>query len=416
MDLLGSTTVFSAKQRSAVFVLSVLVVLMATGCSSSAPVAPSTPPPAASSGPAFSALAFDATGLTRHDFRRDEARALIPGGAYLGPAALSPDGNSVAVGYTVGDSAHLAIVGMTDGSVRQLHSARAPITYTATWSPDGQRLAFGFYQPRKSGRVVEMGPGGVGIADASGVRNTGCKASRAVEAWLPDSTLLVRDQRNWQQRVLYVVSAEDCATRAKIDARRMYHISFSPDGRWMAYILRELGDFNRRTRQYAQDSTLYVADTNGKNARKIALAKYHPRHVVWAPDASQIAYDRQAKDHPNVRQIFIYELAGDKHSVLNNNTTTSESHFRWSPTGANFVYDRKLDASTMQKVVRVFGGTQLIAAEAASPGDLPATWGWLDDNLLVLTKADGTSHIFKVNTQKTQTLSTGVPLLDLRRQ
>ncbi len=361
----------------------------------------------------YSAIGFHANGLELRDLRLGESRALIPGAQYGGTRALSPDGSGLAFSYTVGDSAYFSVIDLTGGTVRNLHAAPAPENYSAAWAPDGRSLAFGFYQPKKSGRVVEMGDGGIRIATDDGIRDSGCQASRAVDAWLPDGRLAVRDQRDWQQRALYIVSAQDCTTISRVDARKMYHVTFSPDGRRMAYILRELGNFNRRTRQYKQDSTLYVADANGGNPVKVELAKNHPRHIVWSPDATQIAYDRQVKGHAGRRQIYIYDIPTGTHTVINDNQSTNESNFQWSPTGINFVYDQRSERSA-QKVVRIFGGSRLIAAQ--SSGALPLTWGWLDDNRLVLTSPSGPTLVFNAGTQKTIALSTGYPLLDIRQQ
>ncbi len=385
-----------------------LAAALIAGCSGSAPVTPPSAPVVAPQGPAYTAYAFDAGGLVRQDFRTGTRTPLLPGVTYLGPRALSPDGSRLAVAYTAGDSARLAILDLARGTVRAVHAvAGRRIVYSPVWSPDGQALAFGFYAARRSPEGgEEMGPGGIRIATAAGIRDVGCQAARGVEAWLPDGTLVVRDQRQWDRRTYYVVTAEGCTDRARIDARKMHHVAFSPDGRWMAYILREL---KIRDRKPTADSTLYVADAQGHDPRLVADANAHARHLAWSPDGTRLAFDRQTD--AGVRQVYVYDVTSGKPAILNPGTRADEFHFSWSPSGAHFAFDRRLDAGRYQTVVRLFGGTYVVAAEAADAEALPPLLDWLDDERLVLGNP---VRVFNAATQQTDTLTVGGRLLHLQ--
>lgn len=403
------------------FVLLGLFVL--ARCAGSGPAVPAAPPagaPEAPRGPAYTTVFFDAGALRQRDERTGEVTTLLAGARYAGPRVHAPAGDRLAFGYVAGDSSHLAVLDPATGAVHTLHTAARNTVYTAAWSPDGTALAFGFYAPRRTDDgAEEMGPGGIRIATSDGpapfaravVRDAGCRAARAVEAWLPGGRLVVRDQRQWDRRTLYVVSPEDCADQARIDARKMHAVTFSADGRWMAYLERNLR-YNRENRAYEPDTTLFVADAYGNDPRRVAGPEARPRRPAWSPRGAQLAYDRLAPDNPAIRQIYFYEPAEARHTVLSPEALVHEANLRWSPSATRFVFDRRPDAVTFQKVVRIFGGYRVVD-ETTAAGRLATTWGWLDDEHLVLLD-DGRVRLVDVNAERADTLHAGSQLLHLK--
>ncbi len=404
--------VTSTAYRSLRPLLVLALVLGLSRCAAprpAAPPAPATeaPPP---SGPAYTTLFFDDGGLRLRDERTGTSTLLLAGASPAGSVVPAPTGDRLAFGYATADSTFLGLFDVPGNAVRVLHAAPQGTVYTAAWAPDGRALAFGFYAARRSSEgVEEMGPGGIRIAAGDTVRDVGCRAARAVEAWLPDGHLVVRDQRQWDRRTLYVVTTDGCADRARLDARTWHEITFSADGRWMAYLERSLA-FNRRTRSYEPDTTLYVADAYGRNPRKVTDAAAHPRHLRWAPTGATLAFDRLGPDG-TTRQLYFYEPADERLAMLSQTPAGDETNLVWSPSATNFVFDRRLGAQTYQKVARVFGGYRVVD-EAASAAALARTWGWLDDERLVLLEK-GRARIVHPANETADTLAVGRDLLYL---
>ena len=107
----------------------------------------------------------------------------------------------------------------------------------------------------------------------------------------------------------------------------------------------------------------------------------------------------------------MYDVTSGKPAILNPGTRADEFHFSWSPSGAHFAFDRRLDAGRYQTVVRLFGGTYVVAAEAADAEALPPLLDWLDDERLVLGNP---VRVFNAATQQTDTLTVGGRLLHLQ--
>lgn len=237
----------------------------------------------------------------------------------------TPENGSVAV-YAVESNGRiqLVFVDLTSGTSRELHAGSTPLEYTGAWSPDEQSFAFGYNTPVEGQGRNSIGEGGIMIFSRGEgqVRSVGCSASQAVISWPSDSALFVRNNDN-----MYGVSPLDCATQRTVDIRKWHHISPSPDGHRIAYILRDLA-FNSDTRQYEPDSMLYVVPVGEKGGILVVGDRYRPRNQVWSADSKELAFDVLERVGEEKRVVFIYQLEEDKRLVLTTpaDANPSESH------------------------------------------------------------------------------------------
>jgi Tol biopolymer transport system component len=347
--------------------------LLVAGCSSSsqAPAPAETAP----TGPALSFLyTTPDAGLALHDARTDTTRTLVPGATHDGVRALSPSGRTLAVSYTTADSAHLALLDLTTRTLRSVDRRPAPVTYSLAWHPDEDRLAFAYYEPVQSG---VRGPGDVFVtASGSEVRDVGCSAAREVLDWLPDGSLATRNDDK-----LYVVAPSDCATRAAADARRMHHATYAPSGDHLAYVHREL-TYDDEAHEYTPDSSLFLSGARAQNGEKLFGHERRVRHLRWAPDASELAFDTRVEASGH-RQIATYSVGSDRTVYLTppSQTTGDQLHPRWSPSAGTVAFTAWRGDSP-SAAVRVDGQTRLLG-----PVD-GAVWGWLDNRTLVVPGPD----------------------------
>ena len=313
-------------------------------------------------------------GLVLHDARENATHTLVPGAEAMPARAVSPSGNYVALTYSTADSSHLSLLDLETRRLEHVHADAGAVTYSLAWHPDGRqdRLAFGHYRTREDeGR----GPGGIQIA-APGrpPRSAGCNAVREVLHWQSDGALVARTADN-----LFVVAADDCATQASVDARRMHHIHHAPDGQRMAFIHREL-TYDRSAGEYVPDSSLVLSDSRGENRESLFGDKRRVRHLRWAPDGSELAFDVAAEESGH-RQVVVYD--GNRPSFLTppEETTNDQVHPRWSPSGSRLAFTLRTDAAAYA-AVRMQGQTRRLSR---TQGPI---WGWLDEQSIVVPGPD----------------------------
>ncbi|MFB6273149.1 MAG: hypothetical protein ABEL51_09680 [Salinibacter sp.] len=352
------------------------LLLLSTGCSSSQPSSSTTDQASSSSGPAVSMLYTTAdAGLVLHDARRETSRTLVAGATAKAPRAVSPTGRYLAFTYATADSSHLALLNLTSQNLRRVHAIAGTVTYSLAWHPDRDRLAFGYYRPTADeGR----GPGGLRIVTPKGTsRDVGCSTVREVLHWLPSGKLATRTADK-----LYVVEARGCATQASVDARRMHLIHYAPDAEQMAYIHRELR-YDRDANDYVPDSSLVLSGPRGKNAEPLFGDNRHVRHLRWAPDGSELAFDVQSgpTSGSGNRQVVVYD--GDRPSFLTDpkETTVDQIHPRWSPSGNRLAFTVRT-SSGAYAAVRVKGQTRRLSRTKGP------VWGWLDERSVVVPGPD----------------------------
>lgn len=352
--------------------------LLAAGCSSSSQAPAPASPDSASETPAGPSLSLLYTtpdeALVLHDTQADSTRRLVTGVRHAGLRAQSPSDRYLAFTYTTADSVHLALMDLTNRTLQPVDARPADATYSLAWHPSDDRLAFAYYEPAASGT---RGPGDVFVATTDGtVRNVGCSAAREVLGWLPDGGLATRNDDR-----LYVVAPGDCTTRASADARRMRLAAYAPTGTHLAYIYREL-TYDRDARDYTPDSSLYLSDARKQNAAELFGPERRVRHLRWAPDASELAFDVRV-DASGHRQVATYTLADERTVYLTPpaQTNADQLYPRWSPSASYVAFSARTGRG-LTAAVRVEGQTRRLG-----PVD-GAVWGWLDDRTLVVPGPD----------------------------
>lgn len=352
----------------------VFILAFVAGCASTPIVVEEevAPPPAPTSPlDGFTAIVADETGVAVQR-GADRGQSFDATGS-IAFVSSAPDGSAVVLargGFLIG-------VARQDGMVNILSSGSADRVYTGAWSQDGMRFHFGFYRPVDGG----MGEGGINTWDRASdeVRAVGCSASKAVLAELPSGSLLVRNTDN-----LYEVEAEGCGTVRSVDARKLHHVSPSPDGQYLAYILRDLV-YNREERSYEPDSTLYIESAAGSDPVKVIGDKYAPRNLMWRPDGSELLYDVAPPDDAAQRAVSIYTLSDARSSyLLPPSSSTAATHGRMSPGGQHVLYRQTMDDGAVDWQVKTAGSnfSQSLPIPAESIQDIR----WVNaDHLIVGT-------------------------------
>ncbi len=374
-SLMSFTRIFTA-----VFVV-VFAAVIWTGCAS-APVIVEEAPLSIPASPldGMTAVLVDDAGLTLRRSVSQEQRYQATGPVTYVSAA--PDESAVVI--SVGGS--LIAVPREEGMINVLESGDAARVYTGAWSKDGSRFYFGFYVPAGDG----MGAGGIRTWDraADEVRDVGCSASKVVLAELASGSLLVRNVDN-----IYEVQTEGCATMRSVDARKMHKVTVSPDGAYLAYILRELV-FNRENRSYEPDSTLYVESSTGGEAIKVIGDKYTPRNLSWRPDGSELLYDVAPPGGEAQRAVSVYTLSDARSTyVLPPNTSTAATEALMAPGGQHVLFRQSSSDGISDWQIKTTGSN--FAQSIPMPNGAVVAAYWLDGNRLLIRTVE-TSAVVSV--------------------
>ncbi len=369
-----------------VSIAQLLVVVTAavflSACASAPVVVEETPPPPpVPSSPldGFTAVVLDDSAISVRRSATDELRMAAEGDVSF--TSVSPDGQTVVM--AVGGQ----LIGFPrEGMVNVLSTGSADRVYSGAWSQDGMRFHFGHYVPAGDA----MGAGGIETWDRAtdDVSNVGCSASKMVLSALPDGSLLVRNQDN-----IYQVAAEGCGTLRTVDARKLHHVTPSPDGQQLAYILRDLV-YNREARSYEPDSTLYLESTAGSEPVKVIGDKYAPRNISWRPDGSELLYDVGPPDDAAQRAVSIYTVSDARSTyLLPPSTSASMTHASMAPGGRHVLYRQTAMDGGVDWQVKTAGSN--FSQSLPMPGESISHVQWVNDDHLLMTGASS-SYLISV--------------------
>jgi dipeptidyl aminopeptidase/acylaminoacyl peptidase len=114
----------------------------------------------------------------------------------------------------------------------------------------------------------------------------------------------------------------------------------SPDGRWVAYTVRETNwDDN------AYETEIWLADAGSGAARQLTNAKKSSRAPAWAPDGTKLAF---ISDRTDKSQIYVINPLGGEAEALTALDDGVDS-FEWSPGGRSIAYTATEPKSTTLK-------------------------------------------------------------------
>jgi dipeptidyl aminopeptidase/acylaminoacyl peptidase len=124
-----------------------------------------------------------------------------------------------------------------------------------------------------------------------------------------------------------------------LSLKRVASPEISPDGRWVAYTVRETNwDDN------AYETEIWLADARTRATRQLTNAKKSSTAPAWSPDGSKLAF---TSDRTDKQQIYLINPLGGEAEAL---TALEDgvSSFAWSPDGRSLAYK-----ATEPKLARV---------------------------------------------------------------
>jgi len=305
--------------------------------------------------------------------------------------SVSDDGQKTALAISNSTASYLCVYDATSGIVSTVHTGAASLVFTGDWDSNSTHFYFGEYLPEGK----RMGAGAIHSfsVETQVTQKLPCSASRSVLAVLPGGTLAVRNSDS-----IYEIAVSDCATLQTMDARKMYHVSVSPNGNKLAYILRDLV-YDRVKKAYEPDSTLYLQPLSGGDPVKVVGDKYQPRNMSWSPDGTELAFDVDAQDGTGKRAISIYSLASAGSSYLEAPASFADSRSRpvFSPNGRHIVFTATSSSGSSSVQRDLMWTSTGESFTHVVPGEPAMDFAWIgEDQLFVWSRNGKASHIIDV--------------------
>jgi Tol biopolymer transport system component/predicted Ser/Thr protein kinase len=163
-----------------------------------------------------------------------------------GDLAFSPDGKKLAMDIVAGERADLWVYEWERGTFTRVTSSGA-LNVQPSWSPDGQRIAYGFSEKGERPNIWWMRADGAGVPQ----RLTESKLGQHADSWTPDGKVLAFFQVNpdagSEILTLPIEGSEESGWKPgqpkKFVADGFFNAGpvFSPDGHWIAYVSNQSG-------------------------------------------------------------------------------------------------------------------------------------------------------------------------------
>src|SRR6266700_2507628 len=129
----------------------------------------------------------------------------------------------------------------------------------------------------------------------------------------------------------------------------------SPDGRWVAYTVRETNwDDN------LFDTQIWLADATSGASHQLTVSKKSSQSPAWSSDGSRLAF---ISDRTDKRQIYRINPQGGEAEALTTLEDGVES-FRWSPDGRAIAYTAtEAKSAAMKDREKKYGEFQIVEQE-----------------------------------------------------
>lgn len=196
-------------------------------------------------------------------------------------------------------------------------------------------------------------------------------------AWSPDNSLILLRNETKLLHLLNLVDGNELAIN-NIDGRLGYGISWSPDGKWVAY----------SSTTITGSSRIEVAELDTGKTYQVGQAEASSWGAVWSPNSQQIAY---SSDISGTVHIYITEQNNFDQSFL----LVEESAWSptWSPNGQELAFVSTMNGNEDIYTVDITSGKQIKVTDTTSCEQKPA-WSPDGDEIAFISNQSGNWDLY----------------------
>ncbi len=190
------------------------------------------------------------------------------------------------------------------------------------WMPDGKNILLGVVKHHKTNQEAPFFSK-VFLYNIEGKKLAFLFDDGSNLTTSPDGNIIAYMKRGKQitdDIYLYNVTTKE-QTVLKSDTPRKYGLTWSPDGKNLAYNI-----LNKGVGESAVD--IFIMDLGSKQVKQITQSgKYKSFDPQWSPDSKRIVYYLEKDDGHD--QIWLTDINGSFHTNLTNDTTTHNYYPSW---------------------------------------------------------------------------------------
>ncbi len=218
-----------------------------------------------------------------------------------------------------------------DGSGQTRLTDNPAADSAASWSPDGQRIAFVSDRddpdPSDDDRISDIY---LMNADGSGqTRLTDSSAWETRPRWSPDGRRIAFFSYRDGKTEIYVMNA-DGSEQTRLTDNQAGNVwpSWSPDGRRIVFV------------SYRDESSdVYVMNADGSGQTRLTDNSAMEMRPVWSPDGGRIAFNSDRKGN---WEVYVMNADGTGQMRLTDNQASDISPI-WSPNGRRIAFSSDRD-------------------------------------------------------------------------
>ena len=212
-------------------------------------------------------------------FSRDPQFQLLRSGIFM---SASPTGERLLCNDKTAGALHNSILVMkSDGTQRSvLFTDPVKSTLGPVWSPQGDRIAFGF------GKFFQT-VSGPAIADIAIIRSDGTglqlltkgDGNYGFPSWSPDGRNIVYRAADKGRKGLFILNSETGETKPLTNNSNDNFPSWSPAGEVITFTSNRDGDYE-----------IYSIKSDGTGLKRLTNSPGNDAHCIWSPDGKWIAF------------------------------------------------------------------------------------------------------------------------------